>query len=136
MIWSCGYETNSIPFKDHEGKVIPLQQKVPGSQFDVDSKCRICTADGAILMKSFGMGIGYSTRTNDGMMRPDAGKPNPRADSFSLYTGWVANRILMNILPKTLLEQKCQKSMRNNRKKAIENAMEKKATKSMTPVKQ
>lgn len=86
-------------------------------------------------MKSYGMGIGYSTRTNDGMMRPDAGKPNPRADSFSLYTGWVANRILMNVIPKNLLEQKCQKSMRNNRKKAIEAAEKKdmSASKSLTP---
>ena len=55
------------------------------------------------------------------MMRPEGGKPNPRADSFSLYTGWVANRVLLNVLPKTILDNKLHKTMRNNRKKAIEN---------------
>lgn len=67
------------------------------------------------------MGIAYPTLTNDGMMRPDGGKVNPRADSFSLYCNWVANRVLMNILPKTLLDNKLHVTMRNNRKKAIEN---------------
>jgi hypothetical protein len=67
------------------------------------------------------MGIAYPTLTNDGMMRPDGGKVNPRADSFSLYCNWVANRVLMNILPKTLLDNKLHRTLRNNRKKAIEN---------------
>ena len=55
------------------------------------------------------------------MMRPDGGKVNPRADSFSLYCNWVANRVLMNILPKTLLDNKLHRTLRNNRKKAIAN---------------
>jgi len=54
-------------------------------------------------------------------MRPDMGKVNPRADSFSLYCNWVANRILMNILPKNSLDSRLQKILRNSRKRAIEN---------------
>ena len=73
------------------------------------------------MTKIFGSGIAYPIRTNDGMMRPDKGKVNPRADSFSLYCNWVANRVLMNLLPKSVLDNKLQKIVRNSRKKAIEN---------------
>ena len=86
----------------------------------MDGKCRLCAADGSLLTKTFGSGLAYPTRTNDGMMRPDGGRPNPRADSFSLYTGWVANRVLQNLLPKTVLDNKLHRTMRNNRKKAAD----------------
>ena len=82
---------------------------------------RLCGSDGSILTKSFGTGIAYPTVTNDGMMRADRDKVNHRADSFSLYCNWVANRILLNLLPKTQLDNKLQKTLRKNRKKAIEN---------------
>ena len=59
------------------------------------------------------------------MTIPEAGRANPRADSFSLYAGWVANRVLLNILPKSLLENKLHRTMRNNRKKAIERKISK-----------
>ena len=121
VIWACGYQTNKIPIKDHEGKEISLSQRVGLTQYDVDGKCRICVADGSLLTKTFGIGLAYPTRTNDGMIRRDGGKPDPRADSFSLYCGWVANRILLNLLPKTIIEAKLHRTMRNNRKKAIEN---------------
>lgn len=98
-----------------------MSQKVAYSQFDIDGKCRLCASDGGLLTKAFGSGIAYPTRTNDGMMRSDGGKVNPRADSFSLYCNWVANRILMNVLPKTLLDNKLHITMRNSRKRAIEN---------------
>lgn len=87
----------------------------------MDGKCRLCGADGSLFTKTFGSGIAYPTRTNDGMMKPDGGKANPRADSFSLYHNWVANRVLMNLLPKTLLDNKLHRTMRNSRKKAIAN---------------
>ena len=87
----------------------------------MDGKCRLCAADGSLLTKTFGMGLAYPTRTNDGMMIPEGGKADPRADSFSLYCNWVANRILMNLLPKSNLDNKLHITMRNNRKKAIEN---------------
>ena len=35
--------------------------------FDVDAKCRIRTADGLSLIKSFGTGFAYPTRTSDGL---------------------------------------------------------------------
>ena len=73
------------------------------------------------MTKTFGSGIAYPTRTNDGQIIPDKGNPNPKADSYSLYSNWVANRILMNLLPKSQLENKLHKTLRNNRKKAIEN---------------
>jgi hypothetical protein len=98
VIWSCGYQTNKIVFKDHEGKEILISQKAPFTQFDVDAKCRIATADGCILTKTFGTGIAYPTRTNDGMQMSDGGRPKPRADSFSLYCNWVANRVLLSLL--------------------------------------
>jgi len=67
VIWSCGYQTNKITIKNQEGIEIPLGQKVAFTQYDVDAKCRIQTIDGTILTKSFGTGIAYPTRTNDGM---------------------------------------------------------------------
>jgi len=47
-----------------------------------------------ILSKAFGVGIAYPTRTNDGMACKEVGKLYPRADSFSLYCNWVANKLL------------------------------------------
>lgn len=62
------------------------------------------TSDGSVLTKTFGSGIAYPTKTNDGIKNPMPGKINPRADSFSLYCGWVANKLLSNLLPKTVLD--------------------------------
>jgi hypothetical protein len=121
VIWACGYQTNHFPVKDHEGKELSLSQKMAFSQFDVDGKMRLCCADGSLLTKTFGSGIAYPTMTNDGMMRPDNGKSNVRADSFSLYCNWVANRILLNLLPKSLLDNRLHRTIRGTRKKAIEN---------------
>ena len=28
VIWACGYQTNKIPVKDHEGKEVTLSQKI------------------------------------------------------------------------------------------------------------
>ena len=67
VVWACGYQTKKIPFKDHEGKEIPVSQLVPFTQYDVDAKCRIQTSDGSVFTKTFGTGIAYPTRTNDGM---------------------------------------------------------------------
>jgi hypothetical protein len=76
-------------------------------------------------MKTFGTGIAYPLRTNDGMIIPDSGKPNPRADGFSLYLHFVADRILSNILPKTKLDNKLHKTIREKKltstAKAIKN---------------
>lgn len=49
------------------------------------------TSDNGILLKVLGSGIGYPSRTNDGMIVNDSTKSNPRADSFSLYLNFVAN---------------------------------------------
>jgi hypothetical protein len=62
------------------------------------------TSDGSVLTKTFGSGIAYPTKTNDGIKNSMPGKINPRADSFSLYCGWVANKLLSNLLPKTVLD--------------------------------
>ena len=77
------------------------------------------TADNGILTKTFGSGIAYPLRTNDGMIIPDANqtqKGNPRADSFSLYLNFVADTILKNILPKSKIENKLHKTSRADRK--------------------
>jgi hypothetical protein len=76
-------------------------------------------------MKTFGTGLAYPMRTNDGMIIPNAGKANPRADSFSLYLHFVADRILQNILPKSKLDTKLHKAIREKKfatpVKAIKN---------------
>jgi len=46
------------------------------------------------------------------MIIPDSGKPNPRADSFSLYMNYVADTMLRNLLPKSKLDNKLHKTMR------------------------
>ena len=93
-----------------------MQAKVPFTQYDVDQKCRIITSDNMILTKTFGSGLAYPLRTNDGMIMSEAGKVNPRADSFSLYSNFVANTMLGNLLPKSRLENKMHKTNRPNRK--------------------
>ena len=68
-----------------------LQSKIPFTQFDVDNKCRLVTSDSNLLTKTFGSGLAFPMRSNDGMIIPDSGKLNPRADSFSLYLNFVTN---------------------------------------------
>ena len=52
-------------------------------------------------------------RTNDGVInKQDMDKPNPRADSFSLYLNYVAQQLMMNIHPRSKLLNKCQKTIR------------------------
>jgi hypothetical protein len=115
VIWACGYQTNRIPIKDYEGRDIGLSQKVPFTQYDVDNKCRIITSDNGLLTKTFGSGIAYPMRTNDGMILPDPSKSNPRADSFSLYLNFVADKILQNLLPKSKLDNKLHKTIRERK---------------------
>ena len=82
------------------------------------------------------MGIGYSTRTNEVLLRSDDEKVNTnlRADSFGLYAGRVADRILRNILLKAnFMYSTCHKqNLKSNILKAIE---EKKRKDSITPMK-
>ena len=93
VIWATGYQTKPIPIKDQE-KPFNLFNKVPFTQYDADSKCRLITADNQLLLKVFGSGHAFPMRSNDGMILPDQSKPNPRADSFSLYLNFVANKVL------------------------------------------
>lgn len=79
---------------------------MPGTQFDIDSKFRVKMNDGGALRKVFGSGLAFPTRTTDGRIIPEVGKPNPRADSFSLYLNYVGTKILENILPKSKLLSK------------------------------
>lgn len=111
VIWACGYQTNYIPIKD-ACKELSLSRKVPFTQFDVDSKCRIITSDNELLVKAFGSGLAFPQRSNDGMVLQEQGKVNPRADSFSLYLNYVANQMLSSLLPKLKLETKLVKALR------------------------
>ena len=45
------------------------------------------------------------------MVAPEAGKLNPRADSFSLYMNHVANAMLTSLLPKGKLEHNVHKTV-------------------------
>ena len=85
---------------------------MPFTQFDVDSKCRLITSDFQHMTKIFGSGLSYPLRTSDGMVVAETGKINPRADSFSLYMNHVANTMLLNLLPKSKLENAGHKIIR------------------------
>jgi hypothetical protein len=85
-----------------------LEAKVPGTQFDIDNRFRVRMYDGGALCKVFGSGLAFPTRTNDGRIFPEAGKPNPRADSFSLYLNYVGTKVLDSLLPKSKLNSKVQ----------------------------
>ena len=90
-------------------KSLELSQIRPGTQFDVDNKCRVMLKNNSVLNKVFACGIGYPVRTNDGKTfqqknhNGQQNKPktmNPRADGFSLYMNIVSEMIIKNILPK------------------------------------
>jgi len=49
------------------------------------------------------------------MIIPDGGKANPRADSFTLYLNFVADKILQNVLPKNKLDNKLHKTIRERK---------------------
>jgi hypothetical protein len=66
-------------------------------------------------MKAFGSGLAFPMRSNDGMIIPDSGKVNPRADSFSLYLNFVANQMLSNLLPKSKIDSKLHKISRGDK---------------------
>ena len=104
VIWSCGYQSNAVPITDALGSQVQHMQKVPNTQYDVNKHMQIFTQNGAFLTKTFGIGLGFPTRTKDGMSRPEKGKQNPRADSFSLYYNWVGWRMVKNLLPKEKLK--------------------------------
>ena len=75
VIWACGYSTNEIPIFEASKQEKPgakncvqlkLSQMKPGTQFDVDNRCRVMLENNIVLNKVFGCGIGYPVRTNDG----------------------------------------------------------------------
>ena len=96
-----------------------LYAKSPFTQYDVDSRCRLVTADNNILTKTYGSGLAFPMRTNDGMMISNSGRPNPRADSFALYMNFVAKQMLSNLLPKTRNENKVHKISRQPKNKKL-----------------
>lgn len=119
VIWACGYQTNFIPVYELGAaanvpslqlKALQFSQLRPGTQFDVDNKCRLMLANGVVLSKVFACGIGYPVRTNDGKTVSHTGMDkekqkfmkaqNPRADGFSLYLNIVGDILLKNILQK------------------------------------
>jgi hypothetical protein len=67
VIWATGYQTQTMPIKDTDGKCVTLHTKVPYTQHDIDSKCRLITADNNLLLKLFGSGLAFPMRSNDGM---------------------------------------------------------------------
>jgi hypothetical protein len=62
--------------------------------------------NGGAMCKVFGSGLAYPTKTNDGRIVPEAGRQNPRADSFSLYLNYVGTKVLDSLLPKSKLSSK------------------------------
>ena len=136
VIWACGYQTNKIPIKNQEGKEITLSQSIPFTQMDVDAKCRVKTEDKQCLLKVFGSGIAYPIRTSDGMMSRDGTAPYPRADSFSLYCNFVANRILQQLFSANYLSSKLHKAsatVSSNQKKLTRPSREEKSRTKFKP---
>lgn len=73
-------------------------------------------------MKTLGSGLGFPMRSNDGMSVPrEANQVNPRADSFSLYLNFVANQVLSTLLPKSKLDVKLHKIVREKLFKQTSN---------------
>ena len=69
------------------------------------------------------MGIGYSTRTNDVINRAESKDVNStlRADSFGLYEGRVADRILRNIFRNNVITLRYHRAkLQTNLVKALE----------------
>ena len=103
VIWACGYQSNAIKIHDVNKRELALSQTRKRTQFDIDGNNRIMLADGNVLNKVFGLGVGFPIRTKDGGAGdPDPAK-NPRADSFSLYMNTVGEVLLKNLLPKNKL---------------------------------
>ena len=112
VIYACGYQTNPIPIRESDKRSLTLSQRAPFTQYDVDSKCRLITSDYMYCPKLFGSGLAYPLRTSDGMIVQEAGRLQPRADSFSLYMNHVGNTMLANLLPKGKLEHQAHKFVR------------------------
>lgn len=102
IIWACGYQTNSLPIKDQEGREIQLSKTNDFIQYDIDSNSKLLTLNGGLLNKVYGAGFAYPPITRDGIKQNMSQKV--RANSFTLYRGGIAGRILRNILPKSALE--------------------------------
>ena len=114
MIWACGYQSNAIKIQDVNKRELALIQKRKGTQFDIDGNNRIMLADGYVLNKVFGCGVGFPVRTKDGGAGDLDPAKNPRADSFSLYMNTVGEVLLKNLLPKAkLLRVKAHKDASN-----------------------
>ena len=102
VIWACGYQTKKIPIYDTDQHELKLSQMVPGTQFDVDLKCRVMLKDGHVLNKVLACGIGYPARTTDGITgsKSEHRSKLPRADGFALYSHEIGDKILKNLIPK------------------------------------
>lgn len=49
------------------------------------------------------------------MIISETSKANPRADSFTLYLNFVADKILQNVLPKAKIDNKLHKTIRERK---------------------
>lgn len=114
VICATGYQTNNIPIRDFDGQTIDLLQKVPNTQYEVDSNCRLISVNDYILAKTFGQGLAYPQRTNDGKTKIEVFTKNPRADSFTMYLNIVSKKLLENFLPKSKLDSKINKIYKRN----------------------
>lgn len=94
--------------------------------------------DGGSMCKVFGSGLAFPTRTNDGRIVPETGRPNPRADSFSLYLNYVGTKVLDSLLPKSKLESKVQfvytdKALKKRRMEEEEKRKKQEAIENLLP---
>lgn len=70
LIFACGYQAKGIPVYDKEGQRIKFRRmgsKI--SSFEVDSQLKLFDANSnKTVERLFGIGIGYSLRTQDNLV--------------------------------------------------------------------
>jgi len=67
VVWATGYQTQDLKIKEADNKALNFFSKTPFTQYDIDSKCRIITSENSLLLKTFGSGLAFPLRSNDGM---------------------------------------------------------------------
>jgi len=91
VVWACGYTGSPIPFFSVSPLAITQEREVllkklaPNSSFEVTSLCQCIDAEFRVPFSNlFGIGMGYSLRTNDAALNAEA-RLNLRADSVGVY---------------------------------------------------
>ncbi|MDT7787047.1 MAG: hypothetical protein QOF58_5466 [Pseudonocardiales bacterium] len=67
VVHAAGYRTRQVPVFDVGGRRMPL--RAPDGTVHVDDGCRVMGADGVVVPRLYGLGIGYAQRDANGRRR-------------------------------------------------------------------